>query len=332
MRKVGHRRYRSPVPTPVLPATLQRRPLRPDDAPAWADLLAAIEEVDSTGEHRSAADLAEGLVDPDLDPDHDTVLVLDGPQPVGYQVLHLRAGPDRAVLHADGGVHPAHRRRGIGAVLLDLARRRAGELDAGLQVRVPERVAGAVGLVERAGFVPVRRWSRMHRDLAAPVVAAPLAEGLALHPLGPGYDAARWDEPLRATRNAAFADHFGSVPESAATFTRSRTGSRAFRSGCSAAAATPDGQVVGFLLAFDHAAAATGVRDLHVMTVGTLAPWRGRGIGGALLAHALLRAQEQGFGSSSLTVDDRNATGALGVYARAGYALRSRAVTFVPGG
>jgi ribosomal protein S18 acetylase RimI-like enzyme len=93
------------------------------------------------------------------------------------------------------------------------------------------------------------------------------------------------------------------------------------------------GQAVGFLLAyeFDAETAATGNRDLYVGTVGTLAPWRGRGIGGALLAFALGRAQEQGFGSSSLTVDAENATGALGVYARAGYVLHRRDITFAPG-
>ena len=94
----------------------------------------------------------------------------------------------------------------------------------------------------------------------------------------------------------------------------------------------PDRQVVGPLLAYDHDAhtATTGHRDPYVGTVGTLAPWRGRRIGGALLAHALGRAQEQGFGSSSLTVDDRNATGALGVYTRAGYTPHRRAITFTP--
>ncbi len=318
--------------TPVLPAALLQRPIHRDDAPGWTDLLAVIEEADGTGGYRSTADLAEELVDPDLDLDHDSIVVLDGGQPVAYQVLRLRAGPDRTVVHTDGGVHPAYRGRGIGSVLLNVAQRRGDELDAGLQVRLPEHVTDAVALAEGAGFVAVRWWSTLRRDLTAPVEAVPLADGLELHPLGPGYDAARWDEPLRAARNASFAEHFGSVPESAATFAHHRTGSRSFSSECSAAACTPDGQVVGFLLAFSYDArtAATGNRDLHVMTVGTLPPWRGRGIGGALLAHTLQRAQEQGFGSSSLTVDDQNATGALGVYARAGYAPHRRDITYTP--
>ena len=149
-----------------------------------------------------------------------------------------------------------------------------------------------------------------------PVDAAPLAPGLELHPLGPGYDAARWDERLRAARNASFADHWGSAPEDAEAFTHWRTATRTFRPECSAAACTSDGQVVGFLLAYEQDAETerTGSRDLYVGTVGTLAAWRGRGIAGALLAHALLRAGEQGYASSTLTVDTQNPTGALGVY------------------
>lgn len=306
--------------------------MRVDDAPAWAELVAAVEDVDRTGEHYSASDLAEELADPGLDLEHDSLLVLDGDLAVGYQLLRLRAGTDRNLLLTDGGVRPGYRSRGIGAVLLGFARRRAADLDAVLQVRVPEHVTDAVALVERAGLVPVRWWSELRRDLTVPVDAAPLPDALRMHPLGPGYDAVRWDEPLRAARNASFAEHFGSVPESAETFVHHRTGSRAFRADCSAAACTPDGAVAGFLLAYEHDAhtAVTGGRDLYVGTIGTLTPWRGRGVGGALLAHALQRARELGFSSSTLTVDEENPTGALGLYTRVGFAPVRRDVTYTP--
>ena len=303
--------------------------MRLGDTARWARLCAAAEEADRRGEHYSAADLAEELTEPDLDLADDTLLVLDGEQAVAYQVLRRHGG---AHLHADAVVHPDYRRRGIGAALMAVALRQAAELDAILNVRVPEWVAGAVALMERSGLVPVRWWSGLHRDLAHPVDAVPLAPGLELHPLGPGYDTARWDERLRAARNASFADHWGSVPEDAAAFAHWRTGNRAFRPECSAAACTPDGQVAGFLLAYEHAAETerTGSRDLYVGTVGTLAAWRGRGIAGALLGHALLRARELGYASSTLTVDAQNPTGALGVYAGAGYSLRHREITYAP--
>jgi mycothiol synthase len=321
------------VTTPVLPAALTHRPMRPDDAECWAELLAAIEAADDRGVHYDTADCAEELAEPELDLGHDTVLVLDGGRAVAYQLLRLRARGEQRVLESDGGVHPLHRGRGIGTALVALAGRRAAELDAVGYFRVPAGVPDAVALLEDAGMVAVRWWSELLRDLAAPVTPVPVPDGLELHPLGPGFDAARWDEPLRAARNAAFADHWGSTPVSAEHWGHANTGTRAFRSECSAALTTPDGQVAGFVLGyeFDAATALTGRRDLYVGIIGTLAGWRGRGVAAALLAHVLRQAQEQGFVSSSLTVDAQNPTGALGVYERAGYVLDRREITFAPG-
>lgn len=320
------------MPAPTLPAALLHRPLGPADAERWAELLAAIEDADRRGEHYDAADCAEELADPALDLDRDSVLVLDGERPVAYQVLHLRVGAGSRVLHTDAGVHPEHRRCGIGAVLLRLARERADELDAELHVRVPETVPGAVALVEGAGLVAVRWWSELERDLTAPVASAPVPAGLGLHPLGPGYDAGRWDEPLRAARNAAFADHWGSAPDDPEAWVHHRTGCRGFHAGCSVAAADDAGRVAGLLLGYEYEAdtARTGRRDLYIGTVATVREWRGRGLASALLAHALAAARAEGFASSSLTVDAQNPTGALGVYRRAGYHLDRREITYRP--
>ncbi|OLT22263.1 hypothetical protein BJF78_07670 [Pseudonocardia sp. CNS-139] len=178
-------------------------------------------------------------------------------------------------------------------------------------------------------MTPVRWWSEMTRGLAGPVPAAAPPPGLELSPLGPGYDAARWDAPLLAAHNAAFADHWGSTPTTAASWTHFRTG-RAFRPACSVAALAPDGTVAGYVMAYEFEAdtAASGVRDLHVGTVGTLRAHRRRGVAAAMLAHVLRTGAGLGYGTSSLTVDAQNPTGALGVYERAGYRLHRREVTY----
>lgn len=176
-----------------------------DDAGRWAALLAAAEEVDRTGEHYDAADCAVELADPELDLARDSVLLLDGDAPVASQLLLVRGPAGARTVHVDGVVHPAHRGRGIGAALLDRARRRAAELGAELQIRVSELVPGAVGLVESAGLTAVRWWWELRRDLTAPTAAVELPPGLALTSLGPVYDPASWDEPLRVARNESFA-------------------------------------------------------------------------------------------------------------------------------
>ena len=323
--------------TTVLPATLWQRPMNPDDAASWAELLAAVEEVDRRGENHDVDDCTEDLADPDLDLPADTVLVLDGDVPVAYQVLRRRGRGDEAgaerTLTSDAAVHPAHRGRGIGSALVAAARRRADELDVGLRLHVAESNPGAVALARDTGLVPVRWWSELVRDLASPVTASPMPDGLTLYPVGPSYDAARWDEPLRAAHNAAFADHWGSATIGAQAWSHGRTGTRNFRPECSAAACDPSGDVMGYVISYEFVAdtARTGVRELYVAMVGTLAAWRGRGVASALLAYALAAAAA-GYARSSLTVDTQNPTGALGVYERAGYVLHRRAATYAPRG
>jgi ribosomal protein S18 acetylase RimI-like enzyme len=96
-------------------------------------------------------------------------------------------------------------------------------------------------------------------------------------------------------------------------------------------ALTGDGAVAGYVMSYESAAdtARTGVRDLYVGTVGTVPAHRGRGIAGALLAHVLQGAVDQGYATASLTVDADNPTGALGVYDRAGFRLCRREVTYL---
>ncbi|MFD1529430.1 GNAT family N-acetyltransferase [Pseudonocardia aurantiaca] len=319
---------------PALPPTLLRRPMHPGDAARWADLLEAVEEADRRGEHYDAVDCAEELVDPELDLDRDTTFVLDAAgAPVAYQVLRMRSGTALgARVVTDAGVHPAHRRQGIGRALLAVAVQRAREKGASVEMRVAETSPGAVALAERAGMTPLRWWSELVRDLAEPVAPVAQPAGLTLVPLATGgqYQAARWDEPLRAAHNAAFADHWGSTPVSATRWEYQRTGGRAFRPSCSAVALAADGTIAGYVLAYEYAADTerTGRRDLYVGMVGTLAAYRGQGVAGALLAHVLQAAADSGYDDSSLTVDAQNATGALGVYERAGYRLHRREVTY----
>ena len=309
--------------------------MRPDDAARWAELLEAVEEADRRDEHYDAVDCAEELADPELDLDRDTTVVLDAAgTAVAYQVLRMRSGTALgARVITDAGVHPAHRRQGIGRALLAVAVQRAREKGASVEMRVAETSPGAVALAERTGMTPVRWWSELVRDLAEPVAPVALPTGLTLVPLATGgqYQAARWDEPLRAAHNAAFADHWGSTPVSATTWEYQRTGGRAFRPSCSAVALAADGAIAGYVLAYEYEADTerTGRRDLYVGMVGTLAPLRGQGVAGALLAHVLQTAADSGYADSSLTVDAQNATGALGVYERAGYRLHRREVTYM---
>ena len=316
-----------------LPDGFRARPMQATDAARWAALLGAVEEVDRRNENFDAEDCAEELADPDLDLERDTLLVLDADdRVVAYQVVRPRSGPPLGPrLLVDAAVHPAHRRRGIGTALTAAANRRADGLGAAVITRLAETGADAIALAERAGMRPARWWSELVRDLAVPVKAVPPPAGITIAVLGPPYDAARWDEPLRLAHNSAFADHWGSAAVGATAWAHQRTGTRTFRPGSSVVALTGDGFVAGYILSYEFPAdgARGGTRDLYVGTVGTLPAHRGRGIAGALLAHVLQGAVDQGYATASLTVDAENPTGALGVYDRAGFRLQRREVTYL---
>lgn len=315
-----------------LPDGLLARPMQTADAARWAGLLQAVEEADQRNENYDADDCAEELADPELDLERDTILVLDGDQAVAYQVVGVRSGPPLGPrLIVDAAVHPAYRRRGIGTALMGAARLRADELGAAVLTRLAESGTDAIELAARSGLRPVRWWSDLLRDLTVPVKPLPPPTGITIATLGPPYDAARWDEPLRLAHNSAFAGHWGSAPVGPDTWAHQRTGTRGFRPGCSAVALTGDGVVAGYVMSYESAAdtARNGVRDLYVGMVGTVAAHRGCGIAGALLAHVLQGAVDAGYATASLTVDAENPTGALGVYDRAGFRLCRREVTYL---
>jgi ribosomal protein S18 acetylase RimI-like enzyme len=56
--------------------------------------------------------------------------------------------------------------------------------------------------------------------------------------------------------------------------------------------------------------------------------WRRRGLGPLLLAAALRSYRSAGYERSALVVDTGNATGALRLYERAGYAVKDSSVTW----
>src|SRR4051812_1246445 len=66
------------------PVDVTLRPLTREHIPAWAELLAAIETVDRTGEHYSVADLEEEMANPELEVGKDFVGAFDGETLVGY--------------------------------------------------------------------------------------------------------------------------------------------------------------------------------------------------------------------------------------------------------
>jgi mycothiol synthase len=321
----------------ALEVDISLRPLAPSDISAWADLLAAIEEVDRTGEHYASADLAEEMANPEVKVGKDFVGAFDaGGQLVGYySILPRGAAEGHYTVHMQGSVLPARRAQGIGTLLVTGMVERAAQARDERRPDLPARLV-VTGLssddvqADLLASIGMRgeRWTFLMRTpLDAKTPARPLRAGYRLR----GYDGSMTDT-LRQAHNAAFLDHPNFTPWSELMWKQSVTESRSFRPDVSfVVSADGSDEIVAYVQTaeFDADLAATGRREAYVGKVGTLRGHRGKGLATALLGHALHAYREAGYDEASLAVDSENPTGALGVYQRVGFAVESRWTNYV---
>ena len=312
------------------------RPLTRDDIPAWAALLAEIEDVDRTGEHFDEADLTEEMANPEVEVGKDFVGAFDADgRLVGYYSILPRGAADgHYKVNLQGAVLPAARAQGIGTLLV------AGMVERGTQVRdercvdLPARLVATglssnvaqAELLATVGMQPERWTFTMRTPLDAIPPARPLPTGYRLR----AYDPSMADA-LREAHNAAFVDHPDFTPWTQSMWQHFFTEARSFRPDQSFVV-SPIGSddIVAYLQSaeFDADGAATGRREAYVGKVGTLRGHRGKGLATALLGHALHAYRDAGYDQAGLDVDSENPTGALGVYRRAGFAVEFRWTTY----
>jgi mycothiol synthase len=319
----------APYPHPM---DLTLRGLAADDIPAWCALLAAVEDVEHTGEHYNEADLAEELANPDIEIGKDVVGAFDGDQLVGHFGVYARAGDaEHLKIHLEGAVHPRSRGRGIGTLLVDAMIARADAVHSDKRPEAPARLtltglsanAEQQELLADAGLMPERWNFGMRTTLVDPPAPGPLPHGLVLR---------TYDESLSAAmleaHNEAFLDHPGFTAWTDAEWRQWVTGSRNFRPDLSVvvvAEQAPE-RVLGYVQSneFDAYFQATGRREGYVAKVGTRREVRGRGLAGTMLRECLRRYADAGLDEAALDVDSANPTGALGVYERVGFEVETR--------
>jgi mycothiol synthase len=307
------------------------RPLTTADIPAVAALYNAAEAVDDTGELLSEEDFAESFAEADLPRGSLAVLVDD--ELAAYGLVVLRDNP--AATHRvrlDGTVHPKFRRNGIGRRLLarlvassrELHTERHPAMPLTVSTMVESRSAGHVALAEEAGFTAQRHFYELEVALGESLAQVPIPPGYEIVPFSPDRD-----EEVRQVNNAAFAEHWGSVERSPEEWASSFTNSKRFVKETSFLALA-QGAVVGFVLARHYPVVEemTGVRELWIGDVGTLAEHRGRGVASALLSWTLAQGRAQGYQRAGLSVDTANSTGALGVYERAEFGVARTWIDF----
>ena len=311
-----------------------------DDDPAWLGLLAAMEAVDDLGETYELTDLDDEWNSVWSHPDTDALFGWSGDDLVAFAWLKAMPGEREAHrVSCWGGVHPAHRRQGVGTELFgwmleqatEIATRFDPALPTRVQVNATDQQPDVAALAARHEFAPVRGFLEIARSTAHTVPELPGPSDL---------DTVPWcveiDEEVRLAHRESFQDHWGSEPRSRDQWVQWYTGHRGFRADLSRVAIhRASGQVASLVLCaaypadWDH----TPV-EVWVNTVATRREWRGKGVARWLLSECLrlIECADDGFERAVLGVDEENPTGALRLYRALGFDVDVRRVALLERG
>jgi len=320
-----------PAPIPSLPDA-RWRPLTLDDVTAYTRLLGEARIADGGEEVATEEVTRHELEDPNTPPATNSLALQlsDGSLGGSITLTERLQGAAARRIFLWGVTHPALRGRGIGTALVrwgvargeEILAAQPGDMPGLVEAFKEVRLADAVALHEAHGFRAARWYFDMRRDLREPLPAMPDLGGLEVRPYEPALA-----EPVRLAHNEAFADHWGSEPQTAEVWGRDFVGDPYFRGDLSFVVVDGD-QIAGYTVNYVAEAdwQATGVRDGWVGQLGVRRAWRKRGIATALLVRSMEAFRAAGMDAATLGVDSENPTGALGIYERVGFRPIRRSV------
>ncbi|MFM7252242.1 MAG: GNAT family N-acetyltransferase [Ilumatobacteraceae bacterium] len=304
--------------------TIDYRPLRVADYDELATLFTEASIADGRPVNEVGEEIREDFESRPVDLASHTFSAWDGERLIGASyAYHVRSEERQECCYVCGTVHPDFRGRGVGRRLFLDASAVAERLLRASSSRAPKMIrsdasganVSAMRLYEREGLRPVRCFADLRRPLDS--VPEPLpADGFQVMP----WDTARSEE-IRAVKNLAFRDHWGSSAVSQEHWEIQAAGFGA-RPDLSFVAVSPAGNIVGYLLShrYENDESLLGARYAWVDNIGTLAEWRGRGVASALLAAALAAYRDAGMDFAAIDVDSDNPTGAYRLYESLGFA------------
>ena len=225
----------------------------------------------------------------------------------GYSDFHRH---DEGPIGVDLRVRPSAWGRGVADALLDRAEAAAGP-ERTVHCFVAERDDEGRGILERRGYRLIRHSFFMQIDFEEPPAPPEWPAGFTVRTYAGEKDL----RPLYECHQEAFADHWEFRPEPLEDWRRFAVEAPSFEPSLWWLAEA-DGQLAGFCMGQWHTSGDPTFGWVEVLGVGR--PWRGRGLGLALLRHAFVELTARGATRVGLGVDAENTTGAVRLYERAG--------------
>ncbi len=300
------------------------RPATGADAATLADLFNASEVAAGGHPHTTEEEQRVLLSRWVTDPERNTrgLFTPDGTIVAFAAVSVPPPGGDQVDL--PGAVRPQWRRRGLGRDLMSwqldraaaVRREVAPEATWQLQTGTLQGDESAVRMLELNGFSLVRYFFDMEAATAGGH-AVSVPDGLALSTYRPDLEHALYDAHMEA-----FADHWGFQQRPYEVWAAVTVGNPRFLPDLSRIVIDGD-QIAAYLLSYTSQPG-----GLYIGQIGTRRPWRRRGLASLMIGDALLAASRAGLVTASLGVDVDSPTGAVSVYERAGFSVRSRWIAY----
>ena len=296
----------------MIPTGYEVRSARRDDQSDIASLIRRYDVRDGAVSDFVADDLLELWHRPRLNMERDTWLVTHEGAAAAY-AMFWHTDPNK-VLNGFAVVDPSHFRKGLGSFLVRSIRERVQEMSDEIGAPLTLRLFGeitdpaALELLHAQGMVPVRRHFTMLLDLDTAVgLDTEPPYGLKLRTCETEEDA----RTAHAVFEESFTEHWGHVAES-------------FEEWSAGVMSRGDYDPSLWWIAYEGFTPA-GVLisqitdDMGwVATLGVLKPWRGRGLGAAMLRTSFLEFRNRGLKQAGLGVDAANETRAVALYERVG--------------
>lgn len=320
---------------PSIAGLVARAPDAGRDIPAVVELIATTNAHDGSDWIPTVETLDhQWRLTPGFEPARDVLLVEIDERLAAFARVTWRERAGKVINQIEVTVRPEHRRRRLGSALLAWAERRARsaiEEGVGGPTDLPHflggwgetDIPGVRDFATHHGYVPIRYFFSMLRDLTQPIPDLPMPAGLKVRPVREADHRAIWDAEVEA-----FRDHFEAGVQTEADFVRRYT--------------NPDTDTSMWQVAWDGSEVAGSVNNaVHpseneafgyrrgwLESVSVRRPWRGRGLASALIARSLAVLRDRGLTEAALGVDGENPTGALQIYERMGFVVHRRAEAF----